>query len=76
MDCSVHITVLVFVWPQKYVSRVETGAARVSHVTRRKIVTPDAKEHVKGCHVTDTPRRTLLQQELRHRQLTVGLELS
>lgn len=51
------------------------GAALVSHITRCEIVTSDVKEHVKGGHVTDTLNPTLLQQELRHRQLTVILEL-
>ncbi len=45
----------------------------MSHVTVREIVMPDVKEHVRGCHVTDTFSGTLLQEELRHRQLTVTL---
>lgn len=56
-------------WPQKYVSGVETGGPWVSHFPSHKIVMFD----VKGCHVTDTVSRAMLQQELRHRQLTVTL---
>lgn len=44
----------------------------MSHVTVRRIVMPDVKEHVRDCHVTDTFNWTLLQGEPRHRQLTAA----
>lgn len=72
----VHITHIALCMASEIGQRGGAGAAWVSHVTVRKIVMPDVKEHVRGCHVTDTYSRTLLQEELRHRQLTVTLELS
>lgn len=47
------------------------GAALVSRITQCEIAMSDVKELVKGSHVTDTLNPALL----RHRQLTVILEL-
>lgn len=58
----------------KHASLGGAEAAWVSHVTLRKIVIPDVKEH-EGGHVTDTFNPTLPREELRHRQLTVTPEL-
>lgn len=67
----VHITRSALCLASEICQRGRDGAAQVSHVTLREIVTADVKEHVRGCHVTDTVNGTLLQEELRHRQLTV-----
>lgn len=50
----VHITHGALCLASEICQRGGAEAARVSHVSLRKTVVPDVKEHVRGCHVTDT----------------------